>query len=78
MKKTYIIIISLMIAGIYGASAQSTLAGKAAQLQAAVEGITADPALSEAVMSICARSGDGRTSRRSFCEDVPKRVMIFL
>lgn len=61
MKKTYIIIISLMIAGIYGASAQSTLAGKAAQLQAAVEGITADPALSEAVMSICARSGDGRT-----------------
>lgn len=61
MKKTYIIIISLMLAGIYGASAQSTLAGKAAQLQAAVEGITADPALSEAVMSICARSGDGRT-----------------
>ena len=61
MKKTYIIIISLMLAGISGASAQSTLAGKAAQLQAAVEGITADPALSEAVMSICARSGDGRT-----------------
>ena len=61
MKKTYIIIISLMLAGIYGASAQSTLAGKAAQLQAAVEGITADPALSEAVMSICSRSGDGRT-----------------
>ncbi|MBQ8049348.1 MAG: D-alanyl-D-alanine carboxypeptidase/D-alanyl-D-alanine-endopeptidase [Bacteroidales bacterium] len=61
MKKTYIIIISLMLAGIYGGSAQSTLAGKAAQLQAAVEGITADPALSEAVMSICARSGDGRT-----------------
>lgn len=61
MKRTYIIIISLMLAGIYGASAQSTLAGKAAQLQAAVEGITADPALSEAVMSICARSGDGRT-----------------
>ena len=61
MKKTYIIIISLMLAGIYGASAQSTLAGKAAQLKAAVEGITADPALSEAVMSICARSGDGRT-----------------
>ena len=61
MKKTYIIIISLMLAGISGASAQSTLADKAAQLQAAVEGITADPALSEAVMSICARSGDGRT-----------------
>lgn len=61
MKKTYIIIISLMLAGISGAAAQSTLAGKAAQLQNAVEGITADPALSEAVMSICARSGDGRT-----------------
>lgn len=61
MKKTYTLIIFLMLAGIYGASAQSTLAGKAAQLQNAVEGITADPALSEAVMSICARSGEGKT-----------------
>lgn len=61
MKKTYILIIFLMLTCIYGASAQSTLTGKAAQLQDAVEGITADLALSEAVMSICARSGDGKT-----------------
>lgn len=52
--------IFLMFLFISGASAQSTLHSKAPQLQTSVEAITADPTLSEAVMSICARAGDGK------------------
>lgn len=61
MKKTYTFIILMTFLCAAGASAQSILAGKAAQLQAAVGNITSDKALSEAVMSICARAGDGKT-----------------
>lgn len=43
------------------ASAQSSIHTKAAGLQAAAEAVAADPALSEAVISFCARTGDGKT-----------------
>ena len=43
------------------ASAQSSIQSKAAGLQAAAEAVAADPALSEAVISFCARTGDGKT-----------------
>ncbi|MBR5299190.1 MAG: D-alanyl-D-alanine carboxypeptidase/D-alanyl-D-alanine-endopeptidase [Bacteroidales bacterium] len=42
-------------------SAQTSLQSKAAGLQAAAEAVAADPALSEAVISFCARTGDGKT-----------------
>ncbi len=58
MKK----IINITAIGIFiffgtGISAQTTAEG----LQNATEAIIADPALAEAVISICARTGDGRT-----------------
>ncbi|MBQ7898336.1 MAG: D-alanyl-D-alanine carboxypeptidase/D-alanyl-D-alanine-endopeptidase [Bacteroidales bacterium] len=47
-----------------GLMAQAQVAGqehpRAAEAQAAVEAVAADPALSQAVVSICAMSGDGR------------------
>ncbi len=55
MKKT-IILAAALICGMMNMNAQT-----AAGLQEEVEAIAADPTLGEAVISICARTGDGRT-----------------
>ncbi len=55
MRKILIIVVSSILS-VAWASAQEQLS-----LQKQIEEITADPALEQAVISICARTGDGRT-----------------
>ena len=44
-----------------GAAAQGTVYTKAEALQSAAKAIADDPAFSEAVLSFCAKTGDGKT-----------------
>ena len=58
--KRIILTLSMAMAFI-GAAAQGTVYTKAEALQAAAKSIADDPAFSEAVLSFCAKTGDGKT-----------------
>lgn len=60
MKKSLLIIISLILLNHLKVSAQESV-DKEAQLQETIENLTNDKALSEAVISICARRADGKS-----------------